>query len=245
MADVVKHKFTSAKADGADATLVRPSNWNAEHLFAGGSNYQALVKLASETDGAIWAAIRTLLATGGQAPFLSTDVIEAVVKRIRESSGPTTLLVGAIGDGEFVKRSGAALVGAAGGVSDHGALTGLADNDHPQYMTVIPNFTSTEQTVAFGTTLDVAHGLGVVPVLVQVVLRCKTAEFGYAIGDEVSSNNTDGALTGLNLGLTIVANATNVSVIQGASDVHLLRKDTQVRFAPTVANWKWVVRAWA
>lgn len=27
----VKHAFQSAKADGADASLVRPSNWNAEH----------------------------------------------------------------------------------------------------------------------------------------------------------------------------------------------------------------------
>lgn len=27
----IKHAFTSAKDDGADATLVRPSNWNAEH----------------------------------------------------------------------------------------------------------------------------------------------------------------------------------------------------------------------
>ena len=28
---VVKHPFTSPKADGGDATLVRPSNWNADH----------------------------------------------------------------------------------------------------------------------------------------------------------------------------------------------------------------------
>ena len=28
----IKHAFKSAKADGADATLVRPSNWNAEHV---------------------------------------------------------------------------------------------------------------------------------------------------------------------------------------------------------------------
>lgn len=27
----LKHKFTSAKADGTDATLVQPSNWNDEH----------------------------------------------------------------------------------------------------------------------------------------------------------------------------------------------------------------------
>ena len=29
----IKHAFESAKADGADATLVRPSNWNAEHTI--------------------------------------------------------------------------------------------------------------------------------------------------------------------------------------------------------------------
>ena len=28
----IKHAFESAKADGVDATLVRPSNWNAEHV---------------------------------------------------------------------------------------------------------------------------------------------------------------------------------------------------------------------
>ena len=28
----IKHAFESAKADGADATLVRPSDWNAEHV---------------------------------------------------------------------------------------------------------------------------------------------------------------------------------------------------------------------
>jgi len=29
----LKHNFTSAKSDGADATLVQPSNWNAEHTL--------------------------------------------------------------------------------------------------------------------------------------------------------------------------------------------------------------------
>lgn len=28
---MIKHKFTSAKADGADATLVQPSDWNDSH----------------------------------------------------------------------------------------------------------------------------------------------------------------------------------------------------------------------
>ncbi len=29
----VKHKFVSAKSDGGDATLIRPSNWNDDHSF--------------------------------------------------------------------------------------------------------------------------------------------------------------------------------------------------------------------
>ena len=31
----IKHAFTSSKADGADTTLVRPANWNADHIGRG------------------------------------------------------------------------------------------------------------------------------------------------------------------------------------------------------------------
>lgn len=42
MATSVTHAFVSAVADGADATLVRPSNWNAAHTFANQSANQVL-----------------------------------------------------------------------------------------------------------------------------------------------------------------------------------------------------------
>jgi len=35
MALIVKHEFVSAKGDGADATQVQPSNWNAAHTLSG------------------------------------------------------------------------------------------------------------------------------------------------------------------------------------------------------------------
>jgi hypothetical protein len=42
----IKHAFTSAKADGGDTTVVRPSDWNADHeVDVGGAS------LASRTDG--------------------------------------------------------------------------------------------------------------------------------------------------------------------------------------------------
>ena len=49
--------------------------------------------------------------SGGSDAFLATDVLEAVVKRIQESSGPTTLTVGAIADGQRLQRTGSTLVG--------------------------------------------------------------------------------------------------------------------------------------
>jgi len=29
----IKHAFTNPKSDGADATIVRPSDWNADHTY--------------------------------------------------------------------------------------------------------------------------------------------------------------------------------------------------------------------
>ena len=39
MAGVIVHPFVNPKADGPDATIVRPSNWNDQHvgLYAPGS----------------------------------------------------------------------------------------------------------------------------------------------------------------------------------------------------------------
>lgn len=57
--------------------------------------------------------------SGGADAFTSSDLIEAVVKRLQESSGPTNLTLGSVSDGQFLKRDGTAIVGAsAGGGSD-------------------------------------------------------------------------------------------------------------------------------
>lgn len=46
----------------------------------------------------------------GSDGFLATDLLEAVVKRILEG-GSTTLLVGSIPDGLYLKRSGTGIIG--------------------------------------------------------------------------------------------------------------------------------------
>lgn len=59
------------------------------------------------------AAHKDLHKSGGTDAFTSSDLLEAIVKRIQTSSGPTTLTVGAIADGEFLKRVGTDIVSAA------------------------------------------------------------------------------------------------------------------------------------
>ena len=51
--------------------------------------------------------------SGGSDAFLSTDLLEAIVKRIQTSTGPTTLTVGAVADGDFLQRSGSSVIGNA------------------------------------------------------------------------------------------------------------------------------------
>ncbi len=47
----VKHAFTSAKADGADTTLVRPSNWNADHTVDYATTTEVADVAAAEAAG--------------------------------------------------------------------------------------------------------------------------------------------------------------------------------------------------
>jgi len=52
--------------------------------------------------------------SGGSDPFLSTDLLEAIVKRLKESGGPTTLTMGSVPDGNYFQRSGSNIIGSAG-----------------------------------------------------------------------------------------------------------------------------------
>jgi hypothetical protein len=48
------------------------------------------------------------------------------------------------------------------------------------------SFESAEQNIpAAGTPITFSHGMSSIPKIAQVVLRCKTAQFNYSIGDEI------------------------------------------------------------
>lgn len=105
-----------------------------------------------------------------------------------------------------------------------------------------PDFTSSEQTVTNDTILDVAHGLGAIPTLVRVVLRCKTANLGFAPDEEVLAENLP--TQGVDRGATIYRDATNVTLVQG-SGISLHSQSSFNTTLITNASWRWVVEAWA
>ncbi len=104
------------------------------------------------------------------------------------------------------------------------------------------SFTSGELSAAADTVTDTAHSLGAVPTLVRVVLRNKTTEYGYAVGEEVDVGN-DVDSNGADRGVTIASNATNVTIIHGEI-LRILSQATTNLVAITAANWKFVIRAW-
>lgn len=111
---------------------------------------------------------------------------------------------------------------------------------------IIAAYESAEQTLTLGTAASVAHGLGAVPEIARLALRCKTAELGYSVGDEVEYVGQMGDGTyGASYGATVFANATNVGFVIGATGgPSILNKSTGVAGAITLANWKGVLRAW-
>jgi len=62
--------------------------------------------------------------SGGTDALLSTDLLEAVVKRIQESAGPTNLTVGAVADGHLLRRNGTAIEGVARPSASEATATG-------------------------------------------------------------------------------------------------------------------------
>lgn len=116
-----------------------------------------------------------------------------------------------------------------------------------------PYFESAEQTLTAGTDTAVAHGLtdgtgaGRLPKLLRSVIRCKTTEFGYAVGDEVTISESvySGAV---NVGVSVYADTTNVGFVVNASGANLFvikrsaTVGTYVQITP--ANWKFVIYAW-
>lgn len=106
-------------------------------------------------------------------------------------------------------------------------------------------FESTEQALA--SAVSVAHGLSRTPILTYVILRCKTAEMGYSIADEVyiKTNEYSGGGGGVVNGNSIFADSANIGWSTTTTTPSINNKSTGTQGNITAANWRVVLRAWA
>jgi hypothetical protein len=109
-------------------------------------------------------------------------------------------------------------------------------------------FTSSEQDISSGAQRVMAHGLSVTPYVIATVLKCKTAQYGYSVDDELlinpASNNPGDAAVAR--GMSLVTDSTNITIrfSQVTGVFGVLRKDTGTGVGLTDANWKLIIKAW-
>ena len=105
------------------------------------------------------------------------------------------------------------------------------------------SFTTAELTIAATASTD-AHGLGGFPDRIRTILRCKTADLGYAVGEEIEvayafyngyeSNNVQ-----------VFATASDLKSVQGSYNKWwIAHATTGVVTVITTARWKLVIKAW-
>jgi hypothetical protein len=111
----------------------------------------------------------------------------------------------------------------------------------------ISKFTSTEQTLTATSTITASHGLGDVPDLATGHLVCKTAEYGYAVGDALEvgmSWFSDGSpASSQDYGIAVVKNSSSVSALIGDSVEVPNRTNLSQAATITLGNWKIVLTA--
>ena len=103
-------------------------------------------------------------------------------------------------------------------------------------------FESAEQTVTASTILTIPHSLSAIPTRVRVVLRCKIAQHGYSVGDEINIFAVNSSPGLGHPAVAETADATNILLVQGVGFI-IISQATLIDVSITTANWKWVIYA--
>lgn len=107
------------------------------------------------------------------------------------------------------------------------------------------SYTSAEQTITVGSVVTASHGLGATPSLFKTILRCKTAEANYAVGDEVEAGDADATPGSASArSMTSYVNSTTIGATVGASGLWVYNRTTGAPVSITTGNWRIVMRAW-
>lgn len=112
---------------------------------------------------------------------------------------------------------------------------------------ITEGFVSSQQAITSGGILNISHGLGVVPFIVQAELVCVVAEDGYSVGQVMPINPSHGDDGSNGSGMSIVKTSTQLQIKYGAlSTVFVMvNRSTGNRAALQNGNFRLVLRAFA
>lgn len=103
------------------------------------------------------------------------------------------------------------------------------------------SFSEASLSSALGATLTQAHGLVREPDHVEVFLRCTTAEFNYSVGDRVLLTQTGGFDGASQNNITVLKNATNITIIKPAAGSGYRIRDKTLRTTAVVTVGSWTI----
>lgn len=230
---------------GAERLTIIPGTGTAAVIDASGNlgigvSPSARLSLDSSSTG-LMATLNSTNANGGYTTWANSGTVVADVgtgAQIHTSGSATSFGINA--------RTGSVVLATAQTkrleVSNAGVVDILAGSGNLRIGSAITRFESSEQTTPSTTGLiTVAHGGPRAPDIIRVVYRCKTAEHGFAVGDEVDVRK-DVADTAREV--QIYSNATNVYYQYiGSGTPPAVRTTSNTTAALTASSWRVVLRA--
>lgn len=153
-----------------------------------------------------------------------------------------TMVAGALAN-QMTVGSGLAMNGATGGALGNGTLNAQAYFVNGAALPFTRAWQSGELSCLPSATGTLSHGLGARPKLYGSYLVCKTAQLGYAVGEEIPIDSSgDDNDFGVTLATT---GAGTLSWTVGADGFRVMNKTNGVMTGITAASWRHIARAWA